>query len=119
MRHDSLMRGSCLNFERTPASTEVLDLTHRANVALFRKWDQKETAYVQQLRFIRISSNNRETSTVSRTGKHPLLVQPTLKEHTSIASDAHTQEVAMDDDEAPLLLEPAERFSSTMMTMDV
>jgi hypothetical protein len=34
--------------------TEVIDLTHPPTVELFRKWDQKEVAYIQLLRFIRI-----------------------------------------------------------------
>ncbi|KAI0295387.1 translation machinery-associated protein 16 [Multifurca ochricompacta] len=35
---------------------EVPDLTHPENVALYRTWDQREVAFVQMLRFIRISS---------------------------------------------------------------
>jgi len=95
---------------------EVIDLTSSPNVELFRKWDQKEVAYVQQLRFIRVSSSNPEAFTVSKLGKHPSLLQPTLNEHMS--DTALTQGMSVDDDEVPLLLEPAERFSSTMMTMD-
>ncbi|KAI0793880.1 hypothetical protein C8Q74DRAFT_1215355 [Fomes fomentarius] len=78
---------------------EVIDLTHPTNVELFRKWDQQEAAYVQQLRFIRISSASPETVVLSRPGHHPLL------------KAAHSQDAAqpqadlMDTDEAPLLLE--------------
>ena len=89
-----------------PSLTEILDMTHQANVELFRRWDQKEAAYVQQLRFIRISSSNPETFVLSKIGKHPSLVQHTLEEHNS--AEPPSQEVAMDYDEAPLLLEPTE-----------
>ncbi|KAI0704279.1 hypothetical protein BC835DRAFT_1403912 [Cytidiella melzeri] len=96
---------------------EVVDLTHPANVELFRRWDQKEAPFVQQLRFIRISSSNTGSFTVSRTGRHPSLIKPTLNEHTF--AEATNQDMTVDkEDEAPLLLEPAERFASTMMTMD-
>ncbi|KAM5533839.1 hypothetical protein V8D89_012502 [Ganoderma adspersum] len=90
---------------------EVIDLTHPTNVELFRKWDQKEAAYVQQLRFIRISSTSPETIVLSRPGHHPLLKREAVEE--KVAAEA-----AMDTDEAPLLLEPSSRFASTMQTMD-
>ncbi|KIP10033.1 hypothetical protein PHLGIDRAFT_55649, partial [Phlebiopsis gigantea 11061_1 CR5-6] len=47
---------------------EVLDLTEPTNVGLFRQWDQKELAYIQQLRFIRISSAQPDVYTVARYG---------------------------------------------------
>jgi translation machinery-associated protein 16 len=53
---------------------EVIDLTHPKNIELLRLWDQKEAAYVQQLRFIRINSVSPHTVIVSRTGKHPTLM---------------------------------------------
>lgn len=92
---------------------EVVDLTHPVNVELFRKWDQKEAAYVQQLRFIRISSAAPGSSVVSRRGRHPL-----LKEQSTEDNAAQPEEDMMDTDEAPLLLEPPSRFSSTIQTMD-
>jgi translation machinery-associated protein 16 len=52
---------------------EVPDLTHLENVALFRTWDQREVAFVQTLRFIRISSVKPDLASVSRPGKHPSL----------------------------------------------
>lgn len=52
---------------------EVIDLTHPANVEMFRQWDQKEVAFVQQLRYIRISSSDPKRSVVCRLGKHPSL----------------------------------------------
>jgi translation machinery-associated protein 16 len=54
--------------------SEVPDLTHPENVALYRTWDQREVAFIQLLRFIRISSSNPDTAIVSRPGKHPSLV---------------------------------------------
>lgn len=85
------------------------------NVQLFRQWDQKEPAYIQQLRFIRISSENPERVIVSKPGKHPLLVGASKvpAPNRDAAKDEN-----MDEDEAPLLLEPPSRFASTIATMD-
>ena len=109
------------SFIFSPAPTEVLDLTHPENVALLRKWDQIEYAYIQMLRFIRINSVNRDVVLVSRPGKHHTLV-PT-KEHPVAPQDAN--DAAMDVEPAeitpsplPLLSEPASRFASTIMSMD-
>ena len=96
---------------RSRPTAEVVDLTHPTNVELFRKWDQKEAAYVQQLRFIRISSTYPETVVVSRPGHHPLLKQEAAQQKAE--AEAH-----MDTDEVPLLLEPPSRFASTIQTMD-
>lgn len=52
---------------------EVPDLTHEPTVQLFRKWDQKEIAYVHLLRFIRISSSDPTMAVVSKPGKHQSL----------------------------------------------
>jgi translation machinery-associated protein 16 len=49
---------------------EIPDLTHPETVALFRRWDQKEVAFMQLLRFIRIFRDQPEVSIVSRPGKH-------------------------------------------------
>ncbi|KAG6857443.1 hypothetical protein H0H87_003510 [Tephrocybe sp. NHM501043] len=46
------------------------DLTHPTNVEVFRRWDQKEVAYIQLLRFIRITSTDPELVVISRPGKH-------------------------------------------------
>jgi len=89
---------------------EVIDLTDPLNVELFRRWDQKEVAFMQELRFIRISSDAPELVVVSRPGKHASLVE-------AKKNDARQDEV-MDTDDAPLLMEPPQRFSSTIMTMD-
>ncbi|KAI0664217.1 hypothetical protein C8Q70DRAFT_224639 [Cubamyces menziesii] len=94
---------------------EVIDLTHPTNVELFRKWDQKEAAYIQQLRFIRISSASPETVIVSRVGQHPLLKREEEQKKQAAAAE---QAQAMDTDEAPLLLEPPSHFASTIQTMD-
>ena len=103
-----------------PFFAEVIDLTEPANVALFRKWDQKESAYIQQLRFIRISSDHPDVFTVSRYGQHPSLPKPPKPIIAPSAPDSlpSSTDVAMDEDEAQLLLEPALRFSSTIMGMD-
>jgi len=52
---------------------EVPDLTHLENVALYRTWDQREVAFVQLLRFIRISSAKPDTTILSKPGNHPSL----------------------------------------------
>jgi translation machinery-associated protein 16 len=63
-------------FNVTVLESEVPDLTHPENVALYRTWDQREVAFVQLLRFIRISSTELDMAIVSRPGKHPSLVAP-------------------------------------------
>ncbi|KAI0820790.1 hypothetical protein BC628DRAFT_1395380 [Trametes gibbosa] len=102
---------------------EVIDLTHPLTVELFRKWDQIEAAYIQQLRFVRISSGAPGTAVVSRTGQHALLRREEERRKQAV-KDEDEDEAAraavemMDTDEAPLLLEPPARFSSTIQTMD-
>jgi translation machinery-associated protein 16 len=56
-----------------PPASEIPDLTHPENVALYRTWDQREVAFVQLLRFIRISSTNPDAAIVSKPGKDPSL----------------------------------------------
>jgi len=56
---------------------EVIDLTHPPTVDLFRKWDQKEIAYIQLLRFIRIFSTDPGHVVVSRPGKHTFITDST------------------------------------------
>lgn len=90
--------------------TEVIDLTHTVNVDLFRLWDQKEVAYMDQLRMVRISSASPEVVVVSQPGRHAFLAKK--------VESAPEESEQMDEDEVPLLLEPPSRFSSTMMTMD-
>ncbi|KAH8103976.1 hypothetical protein BXZ70DRAFT_888360 [Cristinia sonorae] len=91
---------------------EVIDLTDPQNVDLFRQWDQKEVAYVQQLRMVRIAGDSPTVAVLSKPGMHPLLKKTEIVE-------SQEESVEMDTDEAPLLLEPPSRFSSTMMTMDM
>ncbi|ETW78962.1 hypothetical protein HETIRDRAFT_460001 [Heterobasidion irregulare TC 32-1] len=89
---------------------DVPDLTHPANVSLFRKWDQIEVAYVQMLRFIRITSAKPEVSVLSRVGTHFTLQLDT----NPTSSEPQAMNVA----EAPLSTEPPSRFASTIMAMD-
>ena len=92
-------------------SKEVPDLTHEATVQLFHKWDQKEVAYVQMLRFIRISSSDPAMVVVSKPGKHySLREDPTLSQHQD-------QEMSVDENDT-ILSEPPSRFASTITTMD-
>ncbi|KAG9309521.1 hypothetical protein JVU11DRAFT_10495 [Chiua virens] len=90
---------------------EVPDLTHEPTVQLFRQWDQEETAYVQTLRFIRISSSNPETVIISRPGSHH-----SLREDRA-PSQHEDQDMSVDQDDS-ILSEPPSRFASTMTTMD-
>lgn len=53
---------------------EVIDLTHPPTVELFRRWDQKEVAFIQLLRFIRIFSTDPTLALVSRPGKHVSII---------------------------------------------
>ncbi|KAF9219817.1 hypothetical protein BS17DRAFT_664944, partial [Gyrodon lividus] len=59
--------------EQYRTGIEVPDLTHEATVELFRKWDQKEVAFIQLLRFIRISSADPAVTVVSKSGQHHTL----------------------------------------------
>lgn len=93
----------------------MIDLTHPRNVELFREWDQKEAGYLQQLRFIRISSAAPETVILTRIGQHALLKR---EEQQKKDADAEEATAAMDTDEAPLLLAPAQKFASTIQGMD-
>jgi translation machinery-associated protein 16 len=50
--------------------SEVPDLTHCPTVEVFRRWDQKEVAFTELLRFIRICSSLPDKIVVSKPGKH-------------------------------------------------
>ncbi|TDL23776.1 hypothetical protein BD410DRAFT_150051 [Rickenella mellea] len=65
---------------------EVPDLTHPVNVEIFRRWDQRELAFIQLLRFIRISSENPAAAVVSKPGKHMLI---------TLATERSSQDVEM------------------------
>ncbi|KAH9945732.1 hypothetical protein B0H21DRAFT_743768 [Amylocystis lapponica] len=88
---------------------EIVDLTDPVNVELFRHWDQKEAAFIEQLRFIRISGDTPDIVVVSRSGKHPFL----KRSQADLLDDQK-----MDTDDAPLLQEPQSRFASTILAMD-
>ncbi|KAL0953678.1 hypothetical protein HGRIS_004876 [Hohenbuehelia grisea] len=107
---------------------EVPDLTHPANVELFRRWDQKEVAFLQLLRFIRISSANPSSIVVSRPGKHMTLIgdDNARKTAASGVEEAMDGSMGMDMDSSiaaqtavtlPFGLPPSQ-FSSTFMAMD-
>lgn len=89
---------------------DLPDLTHEATVKLFRKWDQKEVAYIRLLRFIRINGADSTSATVSKQGEHH-----SLKE--SIPSQAINEAMVTDRDDT-FLLEPLSRFASTITMMD-
>ncbi|PPR03211.1 hypothetical protein CVT26_008059 [Gymnopilus dilepis] len=94
---------------------EVIDLTHPPTVELFRRWDQKEVAFVQLLRFIRINSTNPDVVVVSRPGKHASIVESTA---TPEGEAMDVTEETRQNTPSTMLREPLSRFSSTMMTMD-
>ncbi|THU97744.1 hypothetical protein K435DRAFT_777827 [Dendrothele bispora CBS 962.96] len=110
---------------------EVIDLTHAPTVALFRTWDQKQVAFIDLLRFIKITSTNPQSVVVVKPGKHITIVgagggDSNLSKTTT--KDAETEgekDVEMGVDTASsgvstpsILAEPLERFASTIMTMD-
>ena len=71
------------------------------------------------LRFIRINSVKPEEFVVTKPGTHNTLQKyvSTPKQDTPSSVDL-AEDQAMDDDDVPLLREPLERFSSTIMAMD-
>lgn len=96
--------------EQYRTGMDVPDLTHEATVELFRKWDQTEVAYIQLLRFIRISSVDSTSTVVSKQG-----------EHHSLKESVHPQavdEAMVTDRDDTFLTELPSRFASTIMTMD-
>ncbi|KAH7924278.1 hypothetical protein BV22DRAFT_1013636 [Leucogyrophana mollusca] len=88
---------------------EVPDLTHGPTVDLFRRWDQKEVAFVHLLRFIRVSSADPTTALVSKPGTHHSLLEG------SGPPQDHLMNIVEDDS---LLSEPPSRFASTITAMD-
>ena len=83
---------------------------------VFRRWDQKELAFIQLLRFIRISSTEPEVAVLSKPGKHFSIL-----ESTTVSEGGDAMDVVMEkqDLSVPQLPQFGElRFSSTMMTMD-
>ena len=99
-------------------SPEVPDLTHPANVELFRRWDQKELAFIQLLRFIRISSADPHVAVVSRPGKHATL----LPEQPQVSRDPPSMDVDSVESATPAkpppLFADSARLGSTMLAMD-
>lgn len=75
MRQDTHFFFLFRKYHLTSLASEVIDLTHPVNVDLFRKWDQKEVAYIDLLRFIRVTSTSPDVAVVSRPGKHPRLAE--------------------------------------------
>ncbi|KAJ3514985.1 hypothetical protein NLJ89_g2042 [Agrocybe chaxingu] len=68
---------------------EVIDLTHPPTVELLRRWDQKEIAFIQMLRFIRVFSPDTTLVVLSRPGKHC-----TITESAKHAIDADAMDVS-------------------------
>lgn len=68
-------------------------------------------AFIQLLRFVRISSSQPDVVLLSKPGKHTSILNP-------IQKDIEMAELADPPSKASLLAEPPSRFSSTMMTMD-
>ncbi len=107
------------------------DLTDESTVEIFRRWDQKEVAFIQLLRFIRISIADTTMAIVSRPGKHASIhaahptpsldndlddmdvvpeLLPPPPERNAAAKGAEGMMLPFD--------EPPERFASTIMAMD-
>ncbi|OBZ73953.1 Translation machinery-associated protein 16 [Grifola frondosa] len=111
VREQKLEESKRREAEEYRTGIEVVDLTDPPNVELFRRWDQKEAAFIQQLRFVRISSATPGLVVVSRLGKHPSLVQERN-------CDNNDRDQAMETDDVPILLEPQSRFAPTITPMD-
>lgn len=95
--------------------TEVIDLTNPPTVELFRKWDQKEVAYIQLLRFIRIFSTDSNRVVVSRPGKHASVIEFSNQRSKNVDMDV---ENINQHPNSIIPGEPMSRFSSTIMNMD-
>jgi len=87
---------------------EVVDLTHPPTVELFRRWDQIELAYIQMLRFIRISSSSPIESVISKPGKHHSL----LDSDGTRSSGDQEMDAIEDNSITDFLTEPLTPFSS-------
>lgn len=96
----------------THHATEVVDLTHAANVKLFRQWDLTEVPYCKSLRHIRLNSANTQSYIVTRIGSHPSLQSPDM-DMDVIPTPPPTIPLA-----APLPLDAPLKFGSSMMFMD-
>jgi len=83
-KEQKLQEAKLREAEEYRTGIEVPDLTHPENVALYRTWDQREVAFVQLLRFIRISSAKPDTTILSKPGNHPSLATQQI---TSIPMD--------------------------------
>jgi translation machinery-associated protein 16 len=94
-------------------SAEVIDLTHPPTVELFRRWDQKEAAFVQLLRFIRIFKGDPQLAVLSRPGKHFSLVEKTELEPQD--DEAMMVEGVKGSNPQTFTLGEASRFSNTIM----
>ncbi|KAF8817532.1 hypothetical protein BYT27DRAFT_7199066 [Phlegmacium glaucopus] len=97
---------------------EIIDLTHGPTVEIFRRWDKKELAFIQLLRFIRISSSEPEVVVLSKPGKHLSILESTTVSEGGDAMDVVMEKQDPTVSQLPQFGEPPLRFSSTMMTMD-
>lgn len=70
---------------------EVPDLTHLPTVELFRRWDLKEAAYLQLLRYIRINRNDPKTAVVSKPGKHVSILESNPTQNSQLDIELKTQ----------------------------
>ena len=103
----------CLTVRDLSVFPEVPDLTHEPTVHFFRKWDQQEVSYVQQLRFIRMSSCVPAMCVVTKLGKHQ-----SLNAADRATSQHQDQEMIIDENENILESESQSRFASTIAIMD-
>ncbi|KAH6915865.1 hypothetical protein BKA70DRAFT_1216178 [Coprinopsis sp. MPI-PUGE-AT-0042] len=88
-RETQLEDTKLLESELYRTGIEVIDLTHGPTVDLFRRWDQKEVAYIDLLRFIRIFRDEPSRFVVSKPGKHVSIVNAAKQdEDSTMAVDA-------------------------------
>jgi len=92
---------------------EVPDLTHPPTVTLFRRWDQKEIAFMQLLRFVRISSAQPDVVVLSRPGKHFSVLDDPESSSPSSHSQKSSQAIPLEVDMAGVEIVPPVELSAT------
>jgi translation machinery-associated protein 16 len=73
---------------------EVVDLTSPVNVALVRRWKQDDRAYLDILRYVRITSQNPSQLVVGRLGTHQSLKQLTTTASASPGAGVNESQVS-------------------------
>ncbi|KAH8832665.1 hypothetical protein DL96DRAFT_670411 [Flagelloscypha sp. PMI_526] len=70
MREMNLEQVRLRDNETYRTGLDVIDLTDPLTLALFRRWDQSDPAYLETLQCIRVNSANLSFSKICKVGKH-------------------------------------------------